>query len=313
MKTNMKRWWPLFAAALMMGLGAAAGADTVKFKDGSSLEGKATTLDDGSIEVQCGGASIQFPADKIDTVETNNKTGDPEQISRIREIEFEKMKTQQTGMTRPQRDIIRAVLGDLWSPDEGVRKDARDKLIRMDSEMPVLEYLRAKLKGSTALIAPELLSLIVELDREGSHDILLQYAQSAETQNRVAALRLIVSYKKDEDLDIVARGMVDFEDDVRIETAKILAETGSKRVTPALIEGVKSLNPQVSNVSIDALKLIWSEDIETLDEKLKPVTADDWSTFWSSKSNGVENAIDPSKLVPLVTEEQILMKPYSCV
>jgi hypothetical protein len=189
----------------------------------------------------------------------------------------------------------------LWSPDEAQRSAARKKLVAMSREMPVFQYVESFLPYGKPLLAPELMKVLVEIDPQRAKNVVGGYVQDLAPGNRARALQLIASYKKDEDLDTIARGLVDPDGSVRVAAAHAVADAGGKRATPALIEALKSPDLKVQNAARAALKGVWSSENTPVDFK----TPEEWKTFWAGKAGNIKNPLETKDLTPLVTEEDL--------
>jgi hypothetical protein len=276
-------------------------ADTVYFKDGSALDGVITFPDANTVVVLSGPARMTFPASEVARVEKNDKKGDFKSISVIKGKQHEDALFQRTGLTAPQRDAVRAAVDPLWSPDEAQRSAARKKLVAMSKDMPVFQYIESFLPYSKPLLAPELMKALVEIDPQRAKNVVGGYVQDVAPGNRASALQLIASYKKDEDLDTIARGLVDPDSSVRVAAAHAVAEAGAKRATPALIEALKSPDLKVQNAVRAALKGVWSSENMQVDLK----TPEEWRTFWAGKAGNIKDPLEPKDLTPLVTQEEL--------
>jgi HEAT repeat protein len=276
-------------------------ADTVHLKDGTTVDGAVTQPDAATVVVQVGAGKMTFAATDVVRVEKNDKKGDATVLSAIRGKEHEDALQQRTGLTAEQRDLVGDAMQPLWSPDEGERNAARKKLVALGKQMPVFQYLESYLPYSKGLIAPELMKALVELDPKNAKGLVHSFTLNSDPANRAQALQLVAAYATDDDIDTVARGLIDFDPRVRVAAAHALDQAGAKRATPALIQALDSADPQVKNAVRTALCDLWGASGAQPDLN----TSAEWTRFWSSKARGVKGAIDPATLEPLVTREAL--------
>ncbi len=292
----------IFAVFLLMLLaGVSASADTIYLKDGSSLDGTVKQSDADKVLIEIGKGQMTLSPADVARIEKNDKTGSEKNLSILRAKQHTDDLYQRTGLTAQQRDDVRAAMDPLWSPDEAQRTDARKKLLAMNKEMPVFKYLESYLPYAKNLIAPEIMTTLVQMDPAKAKDTVLSFTQNPDPVSRSKALELAASYRNDGDLDTIARGLVDVDNTVRIAAARAVAIAGGKRATPALIEELKSADPRVRNASREALKYLWSTggvnvDLSTLEE---------WGAFWNGKAHAFKEPISVSALTPLVSPEDL--------
>jgi hypothetical protein len=282
-------------------LAAPVVADTVYLKDGSSIDGTVIRSDAEAVVIEIGSGNTTLRAADVARIEKNDKKGEATTLSILRAKQHADALDRRTGLTTKQRDAVRAAIEPLWSPDEAERSAARKKLLAMSKEMSVFTYLESYLPYAKGLVAPEIMKTLVDIDPVRAKDTVLPFTQNADPANRSKALEIIGSYKSDDDLETLSRGLVDVDNSVRIAAAHAVAALGSKRATPALLEGLKSTDPKVQNASREALTQLWSAGSTKVDLK----TPEEWNAFWKSKSREVKDPISPSKLAPLISPEAL--------
>jgi len=291
--------WVLFAAIPFL-LSNASG-DTVKFKDGSSVDGIVTQPNPDTIIIQVGKAKMTFTNAEVESVEKNDKKGEEGKTIDMVAKRHNDYIEQRTGLSREQRDAVRKLTGSLRSEDEAERNAARRKLVEMGKSARVFDYIETSLPFVTGAAVPQLMQTLVEMDPERAANVVAQRVGDLDPRNRGKAIELMATYKKPENTETIARGIVDLDPNVRVAAAHALASCGDKAVTPALIKGLSDPDPRVQNASRSALQSLWSDGGTTVDFT-KP---EEWNTFWSSKSGNVKNAVDATKLAPLITQEDL--------
>jgi hypothetical protein len=288
----------VISAAFILAFAASiAGADTVFMKDGATLDGNIVQNDSSLVVVEVGKGRMSIPASDVLRVEKNDKKGTPTGISIIQAQKHNEDLDQRTGLSAQKRDAVRAAIEPLWSPDEAVRNTARKKLVAMNKDMDIFKYLESYLPYSKGIVVQEIMQTLVDIDPAKAKDVILPFTQSSTPENRAKALEIAGSFKNDDDIETIARGLVDSDNSVRIAAAHAVANAEGKRATPALIESLKNPDPKVQNAAKDALKTLWGGgNIES---------AEQWTELWNSKSGEVKNPIDTSSLEPLVSQEEL--------
>ncbi len=286
----------LLTVVLVLGGAAVAAADTVRLRDGSTFDGVVSRSDSNGVVLQMGGGTVSLPAADVVSIEKNDKKGDTNKLSRVTGQKHNDSLFERTGLTREQRDTVRDAIEPLWSPDEAQRNAARKKLVEMGRQMPVFQFIETTMPYAKGLVVPELMQVLVDIDPKRAKNVLIQHVEDLDPGNRAKALKLIASYKQAEDLDTLARGVKDPDNSVRVAAVEALAKSGDPRTTPALIEGLRANDPRVQNAARTALSLLWQTELKTTEE---------WAGFWSSRAGNVKDPIDPAKLAPLVTAEEL--------
>ena len=292
-----------FGLALGLCLVSGAYADTVHFKDGSTIDGVVSTPNPDTIAIDAGTGRVTFPAADVARIEKNDKKGDVANLINRQSKQHQDSITERTGLTEQQRDLVRAVVDPLWSPDEGERNAARRKLVEMSKQMPVFQYIESCLPYTKPLVVPEFMKTLVAIDPQRAKGVIAPYTQDRTPGTRAKALELIGAYGKEDDVETLSRGLVDLEPSVRISAAHALGEAGSKGATPALIEQLKNVDPKVQNAARAALKQLWS----SANVKADLNTVEEWKTFWTNKAGSVKDPVDPKSLVPLVSQEDLAL------
>jgi len=297
----MNRRRVLIVVAVFAGA-CAAWADTVHFKDGSALDGKVMRPNADTILIQVGTAKFTFPACDVASVESNDKAGAPAKVGSLVAKRRADWLQERTGLDRRQRDQVRHAMDPLWSPDEGVRNEARRRLVAMAQDMSVFRFLEASLPYTKGEIAPELMQVLVDIDPKRAEKIVQQRVQDVDPRNRGKALELLAAYGKPEGVEAIARGMKDQDNRVRISAAKALAQAAGRRATPALLEAIEgSTNQRLRNVCLNALKGVWSSG----DTEIAFETAQEWKAYWNTHAATVDKPIKTAGLQTLVSDEEL--------
>lgn len=272
-----------------------ASADTVYFKDGTSLDGEVSRPNDNSIVLQAGNARLTFSVSEIDRIEENDRTGADYDLNAVMAAERQAEMREVTGLTAEQREEVRQVLELLKSPEADIRRRAQEQLVNMSASMDVFQYLEAKLPFQKGPVTNDMMEAMILINPDRAGKALQVKAYEAVPSQRAKALELLGKTKSGEAVETVARGMVDAEASVRLAAAQALGEAGDKRATPVLIEGLTSNDAQLRNASRTALSRIWSSGEVRIDHE----SADAWRTYWSSQAGSVSGAVNVNQLEPL--------------
>jgi hypothetical protein len=286
--------------ALIAAFAVAASADTVYFPDGTAVDGVVTQPNPNCVQIESGGGKMLVQANRIERIERNDKTGTID-LSKTSPwtLKIEKEMREKTGMTQEQREEIVRIIDRLASEDSNDRIVSIRRLVAMQQEVDVFAFLENTMSSYGARTKPGVLDVLMTLNREKAIPIVRSCATDQVASNRAAALKIMGEARDIASLDTIARGMVDVEDSVRVAAATALAATGSKRATPALIEGLDSLDQRVVNACSVALSALWN----TEDAAVQFDSSDGWREFWSKKEAGIAEPIRTAQLEPLYVPE----------
>ena len=275
-------------------------ADTVHFSDGTSLDGKVTQVNENCIAVESGSGRMLFQVGRVERIEKNDKAGtiDLGKTS-PRQLEFERELKEKTGLTAEQREQVVRVVDKLASEDSNERDAAIKRLVAMQKEVDVFTFLTNTQQSYGARVLPGVLEVMMAIDREKAKPIVRTCATDAVPGNRAAALQIMGSAHDVASLETMARGLVDVDDSVRVAAAAALAMAGSKRATPALLEGLGGIDKRVVNACTAALTKLWS----TKDTAVQFDSAEGWKQFWAEHAGEVADPIAMAGLEPLFEPE----------
>jgi len=275
-------------------------ADTVYFPDGTTLDGKVSYPNPNCIAVESGSGTMVFQADRVERVEKNDKTGtiDLGKTSPWT-LKIEKEMREKTGMSAEQREEIVRIIDRLASEDSNERALSIHRLMAMQQEVDVFNFLVMTMASYGARTKPGVLEVLMSLNRQKAIPIVRDCATDQVASNRAAALKIMGDAKDVASLETIARGMVDVDESVRVAAASALAASGSKRATPLLLEGLANLDKRVVNACNAALSALWS----TENELVQFDSADGWKQFWAERSAGISQPILMAELEPLFVPE----------
>jgi len=272
-------------------------ADTVSFSDGTTLHGRVVWQNENTVRINFEKGSMTVPASQIVHIEENDKVADLDlnHAHPFAEKRREELR-ERTGLTAEQRSLVREVMAPLNTSNPQAVAAARKRLIKLNGEMNVFQFLEASLPFLTDRYVPEVMRAMAEMDADRAVTVLQKRTQDVAPKNRAAALELLGKVAGRKHVEKIACGLVDHDNQVRIAAAHGLAIAKDKRSTPALLEGLNNPDPQVRNAYRTALRAIWSTESEMVDFD----TPNQWKGFWSSRAATVEQPLDPSNLKPLV-------------
>ncbi len=298
----------ILSAFVVLSFSLTGAADTLFFKDGSSLEGKVQRVNENTIALVVGQGRMQFQTSEIERIEENDKQGDYQLVSPMATRHDRALKAR-TGLTREQRNLVRRHISGLTSASGAERLEARKALIQLGEEVDIFPFLKEAAPFLPADRSPEVLRVLWELDPKRAKPVLMEMTTNALSTNRAQALELMCTDEKADEsartqlAQLVARGMVDPSADVRIAAAKGLGALGAKGATPALIEGARSSNPRLQGACKEALEKIWRID-PNLAEGM------DWDTLWNDNKQIVREPLQCDSLEPLYKPEVEGQAPY---
>ncbi len=275
--------------------------DTVFMKDGSSLDGEVVQSGNDAVTLRVGSGQMTLQTADVDRIEKNDKKGDAKRLSAVVSKQHQDSLDQRTGLNAEQRDKVRGAIDPLWSPDEAERNTARRKLVAMNKEMPIFQYIESYMPYSKGLIVPELMKALVEIDPGRAKGVLQQYVQNRDPANRAQAIELIGAYKKKDDMELLAQGLVDLDPGVRVAASHAIAGAGETGATPVLLDNLNHPDPRVQNAARAALQSIWN----THGAPSEPKSADEWKAYWARNADSVKDAFDPASLDPLVSKDEL--------
>lgn len=287
-------------AAVLLAAVAPASADTLYFRDGTTVRGVVLSDYGGSVVLGVGSGRMRFSREEIARIERDGNTGQTvkaaEQAAGKTNEEQADPLFKRTGMTREERDMVRDAIEPLWSPDEAERGSARKRLVDMAKRLPLFQFIESSLPYSKGALVPELMTVLFQIDPEQARNVLGQRCTDPDPAARGKALDLMASYEKDKDIETIARGTVDPDRSVRLGAVTALARAADKRSTPVLVACLGSRDVQVRNAALTGLQRMWNRDVSTRQE---------WESFWDTKSKATQGALDPSTLAPLVSKEEL--------
>lgn len=290
--------------SLLAGAGmfaGAASADTLFFKDGSSLDGKVSQPNPNVYVLEVEGGRLSFQTEEVDRFEVNDKAGSGRVYAAgPKQQEHEAQRQSVTGLTAEQIEEAFVIMKPFSSEDANEVAMAQERLIAMHGRVDLMKFLEAAAQSTSSRSMPALLDTMVKIDPERAKETLVAKSFDPAPASRAKALELLGrTAATDEDVATVARGMVDNEPEVQLAAAAGIAESGDKRATPALIKGLESADSKVRNASAAALEKVWGTNAGD--------NADAWRRYWSGQAAGVKGAVSADTLEPLISREELAL------
>ncbi|NUM54384.1 MAG: HEAT repeat domain-containing protein [Candidatus Hydrogenedentes bacterium] len=282
-------------AAIWLGV-LAAQSDTLYLRDGSTLDGTVSRINDNCIAIQSGNGRIVYQNDEIDRIEKNEKKGTLD-LARVNPtaLRHEQELEKATGLKAEQREKLVALIDRLGREDVNERNQAIKELVALNQQLDVFRFLKESRQGFGARVLPGVYEVMLALNKSETKAILYDSIDDKAAPVRAAVLELLGKHRELASVETVARGLVDGEAEVQIAAIHALAEMGEERATPALIPALSSANPRVKNAGKAALSRIWSKP----DKPIQFETVDDWTKFWNESSATVGKPIELASLQPL--------------
>ena len=287
----------LCAAAVAIALHG-AWADTIFFKDGSSLDGKVLQPNPNVYVLQLEKGRMYFQASRVDHWEKNEKKGrynaflvNPHQTA------HEEARQEKTGLTGEQIDAMYRMMEPLSSSDPNEVKRAQEALLAKNDSVDVFKFLKAAMIDMSDKYLPATLEVMVKLNPKATERILVKRATDPFTPNRTKALELIGKTDAAKHVGTLARGMLDPNARVQTTAARALAQSGDKGCTPALLQGLKSGDMRVRKASEEALQSLWGDN--------RAHTPAAWDQLWRKEQSNVHGVVTVASLKPLVSKEAV--------
>ncbi len=295
----MIRWVSatILATALIFGLATPAEGDTVMLKSGVRINGTIVHQDDDTVRIRIGDREQTYPATKIAVLEENDHTGklDPAELIRRGEQRAAEL-FRETGLTADQRREVKELMYELQSTDSDIHDNAKRSLVKFHKKVPLHKYFAWWLPGLSPRFVPGVLEIMGEIAPDRAAQVAASHVTDADATSRAMALTVLAKTAGLEKLDIIARGAVDPESEVRIAASRALGQMKAREATPLLIENVDAPDPHLVNVARAALRHTWSTDTRPIDFETKA----DWQSFWDQKKSTVESPLTQVAMLPLV-------------
>lgn len=272
-------------------------ADTVYLTSGVQVDGVIISESSDHVRLRIGNRESVFRSSEVLRVEKNEKTGgfDLEKL-KAQAAEREKEMRERTGLTAEQRVQVSQFLGWMTSQNEDERIRGKNELIAMGKEADLFRYFEVWLPSMLPRFIPGVLEILAELNPRRARPLLLSQVEHPDALTRAAAIRLLGEIGDTGSADLIARGLVDPSEEVRVAAAYAFGALHLKEATPLLLAAWNDPELRVQKTCRESLKWIWS----TQDNPVDFDNAADWEAFWISKAGSVSNKYDIAKLKPLV-------------
>ncbi len=289
----------LIAIVALIAAGGRAGADTVLMKDSNTYDGKIISRNSDLIRMKSGDHDVVLPVADVESVEINDKRGEDVNYAEIERLAKERDKelVEKTGLQARERSAVDELLRLFFLSDEDSSRTARNRLLEMVKDHNPYRYLKMLLPEIyPAKLAP-LLEVMSEMNPGDMRETLKETATSTSETARAACLRCLGKLKDKTSLELMKRGMVDEDPDVRIAATRSVEALGAREATPVLIKALTADDMRVQNASRDVLSTLWSEPGKP---PLNFLQNAGWKEFWNTKAASVSGAWDPDTIEPLV-------------
>lgn len=277
-------------------------ADTIYFKDGSSLSGTVLREDTTHVVLKLPQGRMTFPVEDVERVEEDDNPPSAKPAPPDTPMDAEEPAPALRELDKEDRRRLRLMLNDLLSTDAAARNAARQRIERFGQDRDLFPFLERALPYMPDRQSVEVLQLLTNLDPQRAKPVLESAARSRLEDNRAKALALLASTNKDtkepnpELVQLFAQGVLDEAAEVQLAGIQGLQQLNDKRVTPVLVHALGSPDPRVRSASLHALKALWPD--AAVQQGLDSPEA--WRTFLSRAGDEVRSTFDPQHIEPLV-------------
>jgi len=273
-------------------------ADTFFLSGDVPVHGKLLRTDDNYYHISIGDRTKRIPKKSVKRIEENEKTGAFDlKAAKEKAAKRQQELTEETGLTKEQRDAIENIILKLNSDDASVVGKARRDLTEMCKEEKVYIYISNMVPTQSPVFIRELLVVLTNADSARTQPLLQQFTTYEDEFTRAKCLELLGVMRDSSSLSLMMRGMLDHEPVVRLAACTALTAIGAKEATPLLLDNFNQADLRIQNFAREALPLIWKAELgET--EPFK--TLEEWKTFWDAQSPSIVKTVNIEGLEPLV-------------
>lgn len=285
------------ALCLCVLCGGPAGADTITMKNGTQIEGQVQEKPGGRMVVIVNGRSLELRPEEVALVEKNEKTGRLDQAAlEARRAERERKHLEETGLTLEQRAEVMELMRNLQSTDPKMKERSREALLAKGKELDLFQFFELYVRSLSPRFIPGVLEVLCTFNAPRAIPLLRDHCLHVDENTRIMAITLLSREQDYNSVELIARGLLDHEPDVRIAASNAIAALGARETTPILLDNLKSADARVRYVSRHALARIWSEPDTAVDFE----GHEEWAAYWNKEAAHVSNPITASGLTPLV-------------
>ena len=126
--------------------------------------------------------------------------------------------------------------------------------------------------------------------------MIREQCSHVDAECRASALRFLGELKDADSASLIASGLLDHEDTVRVAASLAAVDIGLKRATPIFLVNLGSGEQGLRNTTHIALSRLWS----TPDNAIEFTSAEQWDTFWEKNAASIPDPLIPEKIKPLV-------------
>ena len=289
-----------FLIALLIVAILPAGADTLYLKNGTCIHGVVLSDSNGVLMVQAGDRKAAYRSSEVAQIEKNDKTGklDMEEIrerAKLREKEL----IETTGLSPQQHRLVHDLLKKAQNRDRDISEPAKQELAALGQKVDLFRYFRHFLpEYSPRLVAP-VLEVLFRIDKVAARPILQEYVTHVDAVCRAAALLYLARSGDTSVIPLLAQGLIDHKDTVRLACAYGAGALKAKECTPLILANMKLPDPRLLNVGAMALEQIWSDEGHPVRFSQLP----EWESYWNEHASEVAAPYSPEALSPLVPED----------
>lgn len=289
------RW---MAAAALVLAPCLAGADTIFFKDGTSLDGKVSQPHPNIVRLDFESGHMVFPASSVLRIEENDRMGvRPLRVNPHTERHNERMR-EKTGLTGDEQAELFQLMRPLNSEDSAERNRAVQAILAVAEEKDIVDFLAHVTTSTTERYLPQMLDILGQVDPARAREVSESHLTQQHPANRGAALSQLARTAGAEVTPTLAQGLVDHDPEVQVTAAQSIGLVGAREATPALLAALQDPDLRVRTASEQALQRLWGVNQDK--------SPQEWQAHWNQNQASVSSPINPAALEPLVEEEDPL-------
>lgn len=288
----------IFTGFALLFLSTSVIADTFLLNGEVPVHGKLLRSDDKFHYVDIGGRKTRLPKKSVKAIEKNDKDGSFDlKAAKERAAKRQQQITEETGLTKEQRDKIARLILALNSDDGLEKGNARRALIEMCQDEKVYAYIAKSVSSEAPHFMIPLLVTLTQANSTKAKPLLQEFATYVEQNVRAECLELLGLIQDTSSLRLVMRGMLDHESVVILAACSAITALGAKEATPLLLDKFNHSDLRVETFVREALAVLWKTE---LDDRDPFDTLGDWNQFWNEQSASVPKTVNLETLEPLV-------------
>ncbi len=291
---------PIVLVAALVVIPGVSLADTLYLNSGVRIHGKVAERADGNFTVEIDGKTTTYRKTEVKSVESNSKTGKwDREAFEAKHAQIQQERLEVTGLSTDERRRVDQYLKGYMQPGPS-RLRAREALTLIAKDIDITKYLNYLYPRVEHYNAAQILDLMYYLTGPLVRNQAREALEHEYYEVRAKGIEILGALNDSESSSAIVRGLVDTSFEVRIIACNSVAQLNIKDASLCLIELLTFPDKRVSNVSADALRALWADQLGDT----APRSVDDWKDF-VGKNMGVDSKrITLASLAPLVLPEE---------